>query len=100
MCLSCRVGRADVSFEEAGFDELQQSFDHSRVEHALALSLGSTSYNRRLKNTMTTSTNNGDDEGRVRFEKRFGRSGIFVEHQALGVGRCMADSNIEVFFMF
>ena len=52
---------------------MQQSFDHSRVEHAHLP--GSTSYNRQSTNTMTTAMNNGDDEGRV----RFGRSGMCFE---------------------
>ena len=67
-----RFDREGVSLGETGFDDLQQSFDHGRVEHAHLP--GSTSYNHQSINT-STSTNNDDNEGRVRFV----RSGMFVE---------------------
>ena len=71
-----RFDRAHVGFEETGVEDLQQSVGHSRND-ALALLIGSTSYNHHSTD-ITTTSNNGDDEGRVRFEKRVGRRGIFA----------------------
>ena len=81
---------------------MQQRFDHSRVEHSQLLD--STSYNCQSTTTTTTSTNKGNDEGRVRFERRVGRSGIFVEwfdniggcrKQELGVGKSHVQVIVE-----